>query len=122
MRIMLTNCIQYAIQGTMNLYFWRRYSLKRRILVKLNHIGNDILTLEDNLSAELDKLTVSVTNVNSKADSLITLVSGLAQIIRDNAGDKVAMLALANDLDAQTGEIQEAIDANTPPAPPTPTV
>lgn len=70
------------------------------------------------MSKELDQLTASVAQVNTKADSLITLVKGLAQIIRDNAGDKAKMLQLASDLDAQSGELQAAIDENTPPTEP----
>ena len=69
------------------------------------------------MSAAFDRLVVSVAAVNSKADSLITLVQGLAQLLRDNATDPAAVTALADQLDAQTAEIQAAIEANTTPAP-----
>ena len=69
------------------------------------------------MSAAFDRLVVSVAAVNSKADSLITLVQGLAQLLRDNATDPAAVTALADQLDAQTAEIQAAIDANVPPTP-----
>ncbi len=77
----------------------------------------------EQMSAELDRLTASVAAETSKTESLITLVNGLAQIIRDNVNNAAALTALADSLDAETGKIQAAIDANTsaaPSAPPAP--
>lgn len=62
-------------------------------------------------------LTEKVALIEGKADSLITLVAGLAQIIRDNSTDPAALVALADRLEAQSGELQAAIDANAPPTP-----
>ena len=70
------------------------------------------------MSAAFDRLVASVAAVNTKADSLIALVQGLAQLLRDNATDPAAVTALADQLDAQTAEIQGALDANTPPVNP----
>jgi uncharacterized membrane protein affecting hemolysin expression len=69
------------------------------------------------MSAAFDRLVASVAQVNTKADSLIALVAGLAQLLRDSAGDPAAITALADQLDAQSAEIQAAIDSNTPPTP-----
>lgn len=75
-----------------------------------------LLKKVNRMSVELDRLTASVGEVTTKADSLIALVEGLAQIIRDNASNPTALNKLADDLDAQSGELQAAIDRNTPPA------
>ncbi len=83
-------------------------------LVGLLHI---LITKVDKMTAELDRLTSSVAALKSKDDSLIALVQGLAQIIRDNASNPAALAALADSLDTESGKIQAAIDANTPAAP-----
>jgi len=54
------------------------------------------------------------------ADSLIELSNQLAALLRANAQDPTAILELAARLEAQTAEVQAALDANTPPPPPTP--
>lgn len=72
------------------------------------------------MSAEFDKLREEVAQTTSSVDSVLTLVSGLAQQIRDNVENKDGLLGLANDLDAQQGRIAAAIEANTP-QPPAPT-
>lgn len=72
------------------------------------------------MSAELDRLTADVTDIKGKADSLIALVNGLAQLIRDSANDPAALNALADSLEAESSSIQAAIDANPLPTPPTP--
>lgn len=78
------------------------------------------ITKEACMSAALDRLTASVAAVNTKADSAIALIQGLAQLIRDNSENPAALNKLADDLDAQSSELQQAIDANTPPVEPTP--
>lgn len=45
------------------------------------------------------------------------LITNLAQFLRDNADDKAALLAKADELDASNKKIQEVIVANTPQAP-----
>ena len=68
----------------------------------------------------LDPILDKVTVIENRADSLITLVNGLAQLLRDNAADPAAITGIANRLQAQSDEIQAAIDANTPAPPPPP--
>ena len=70
------------------------------------------------MAGELARLTAAVTDIQGKADSLITLVQGLAQLIRDNVGNPEALLGLATQLETQSAEIQAAIDANPLPEPP----
>ena len=70
------------------------------------------------------KLLAAVTAIETKADSLIELSNQLAALLRANAQDPTAINALADRLEAQTAEVQAAIDANTvtpPPPPPPPT-
>lgn len=69
------------------------------------------------MAGGLDNLIEKVTDIETKADSLITLVNGLAQLLRDSAGNPAAINAIADRLSAQSAEIQAAIDANTPPTP-----
>jgi uncharacterized coiled-coil protein SlyX len=71
------------------------------------------------MSAELDRLTASVAAEKTADESLIALVQGLAQQIRDNATDPAALAALADSLDADQAEIAAAVSANTAPPPPT---
>lgn len=75
---------------------------------------------EAHMSKELDRLTASVAAETSRTESLVTLVQGLAQMIRDSATDPAALSKLADALDAETANIQAAIDANTPGAPAAP--
>lgn len=68
------------------------------------------------MSAEIDRLTASVTLLTSVDDSLVTLVTNLAQTIRDNATDSAALNALADKLDAEKQKVADAVTANTPAA------
>lgn len=66
------------------------------------------------MSAEIDRLTASVTNLTTVDDSLVALVGNLAQLLRDSASDPAAITALADKLDAEAGKVSEAVTANTP--------
>lgn len=68
------------------------------------------------MSAALDRLTAEVSEQRSATGSLIALVGGLADQIRALAGDEEALNALADDLDAQQGDIAAAVAANAPEA------
>lgn len=90
------------------------------ILRKLDHQHEHLLDIIERLktmSAQLDRLTASVAALKTKEQSLITLVKGLAQLIRDNVNDGPALTALADDIDADAAIIQAAVDENTPPTP-----
>lgn len=66
------------------------------------------------MSAEIDRLTASVTSLTTVDDSLVALVGNLAQAIRDNASDPAALNALADKLDAESTKVSDAVTANTP--------
>jgi 50S ribosomal subunit-associated GTPase HflX len=70
------------------------------------------------MSEALDRLTNEVEQSRAATDSVLTLVQGLADQIReavDNEDDD-ALIALADDLDEQQARIAEAVTANTPQA------
>ncbi len=66
------------------------------------------------MSAELDRLTAEVAQSRTATDSVLALVAGLAQQIRDLATDPAALNALADQLDQQQADIAAAVSANTP--------
>lgn len=75
-----------------------------------------ILTLlEQTMNPELQRLTDSVAAIKTVDDSIVALVTGLGQQIRDHANDPVALNALADSLDAEAKKVSDAVAANTPP-------
>lgn len=68
------------------------------------------------MSAEIDRLTASVTNLTTVDASLVTLVGNLAQLLRDSASDPAAINALADKLDAEAATVSQAVTDNTPAA------
>lgn len=65
----------------------------------------------------LDRLTTEVAETVTVIDSAVVMIEGLAQQIRDTAGDATAANALADTLDAKANALAAAITANTPPTP-----
>lgn len=90
-----------------------------RILTHLNIIEEvEFLDLERSadMSAAIDRITASVTDIKSKDDSLIALVGTIAQELRDaNTANDPAINALADQLDAESAKVLEAVNANTTP-------
>ena len=62
----------------------------------------------------LDALKEKVEANGEVSQSAVTLIQGLAQQIRDAADDPAELEALANQLDAQSKSLGEAVAANTP--------
>lgn len=89
--------------------FIRDLSFRDMILLVLMEIFD--------MSAELDRLTQEVQQNSDSVDSIITLVNGLADQIRNSVNDPAALNKLADDLDAQQGRLAAAVAANTPAAP-----
>jgi len=67
--------------------------------------------------ADIDRIVATVAAEDTAADSIIALVNGLTQFIRDHATDSTALLAAADAADAKTAEIVAAVAANTPVQP-----
>lgn len=61
----------------------------------------------------LDNLTAKVTALTDADESAITLLKGLATIIRENAGNPAAIKAIADKVEAETVKLTDAINANT---------
>ena len=66
------------------------------------------------MSAELDRLTTEVEETKTAVDSVLALVTGLADQIRALKDDPVRLEALADELDAKQQAIAAAVAANTP--------
>lgn len=68
------------------------------------------------MSAELDNLTVEVTEISTTVDSAIALLEGLSAQLLAIANDPAAINALAAELDAKSNALAAAVVANTPAA------
>lgn len=65
--------------------------------------------------ADLTALTAEVTENGDVIESAVLLLGSLAQQVRDLSTDPAALQALADQLDAQSGELAAAVAANTAP-------
>jgi hypothetical protein len=81
------------------------------ILLVLVYLGGKMAGVPEAIA----RVLAATTAIETKADSLITLVNGIATLLRENAADPVEINAIADRLDAQTAEIQAALDANITP-------
>ena len=70
------------------------------------------------MSLVLDNLKAQVARNTSLEQSAIALIQGLAQQIRDAAGDPAALAELATNLETSATSLSDAFVANTPAAPP----
>lgn len=91
----------------------------KRLMERSHRVLHFILRRTIHMSAALDRLTSEVSETSTAVDSVLALVEGLAQQIRDAAEDPVKLNALADELDAKQAAIAAAVTANTP-TPPTP--
>jgi signal transduction protein with GAF and PtsI domain len=66
------------------------------------------------MSKELDDLRERVAHSIEVEQSAVALIQGLAQQIRDNAQDPIALEELASQLDSSSGSLAAAVTANTP--------
>lgn len=69
------------------------------------------------MQAALERLTTAVQMEGEQDTAIIKLVEGLAQAVRDNAGDPTALNKLADDAEANARRIAAAVLANTPSQP-----
>lgn len=68
------------------------------------------------LMSAIQRLASSVAAMTTVAASATHLLTNIAGQIRENAGDEDAMNRLADELDADTASLTDAITANTPAA------
>jgi hypothetical protein len=74
------------------------------------------LEWEKAMSAEIDRIKTSVTQLTSVTQGAVTLLGQLAQRVRDLQSDPPALAALANEIDQRKAELAGAVQANTPAA------
>lgn len=67
------------------------------------------------MSAEMDRLELSVTAIKTVKDSVVATMTGLAARVRGVAGDAAKATALADELDARAAEFAQAVTDNTVP-------
>lgn len=72
------------------------------------------------MSVALDRLTADVALQSVTNTSVLTLLSGLAAIIRSNVDDSSELNALADTLESQGKALADAVVANTPAPTPAP--
>jgi TolA-binding protein len=66
------------------------------------------------MSAEVDRIRASVTQLTSVTQGAVTLLGQLAQRVRDLSGDPAALTALADEIDQRKQELATAVTTNTP--------
>lgn len=86
------------------------------LLELLTQIKEIVMTTQEGI----DKLKADVAAQTTVIQSLVTLVNGLAQQIRDSADDPAELQALADGIEANTAAIAKAVTDNTPATPVTP--
>ncbi len=96
----------------------RLYLIDRKLDLLLFEVG--ALNREvAKMSVIVDRLKASVEHLTSVNGSVVALIQALAQQVRDMKDDPVALVKLADDVDAQAAALAAAVTANTP-TPPTP--
>lgn len=86
-----------------------------RINLSLNNIDRRITLM----AGELDALKAAVAKLDTVESSIVALVKGLAQQIKDlvaAGADPAALTALANDISAKADEMAQVVTDNTPAA------
>ncbi len=66
------------------------------------------------MSAQFDRLVNEVSEMRSATDSVLAVLSDIAQQLRDSAGDEAKVNELADQLDQMQADIAAAVTANTP--------
>jgi len=93
--------------------------IEQKLDAVLTALGT-VLDMEVAQMADLSAIQQEVTDNADTTQAAITLLQGLAQMVRDNATDQTALNALADQLDSQSQALADAVVANTPAAAPAP--
>jgi len=91
----------------------------REILWRLDYLINlmhRVVREEERQMSALTDLQAEVEKVKTVEASAVTLITNIAQMLRDAiaAGDPAALTKLASDLDASATTLADAVTANTP--------
>ena len=76
--------------------------------------------METRLMASFEELTNAVKRNSDVVKSAVTLINGLAGRVQACGADPERLAELINDLNKETGELADAVAANTVAEPPTP--
>jgi hypothetical protein len=79
----------------------------------LTRIAAAIASLEHTTMEELDRLKQEVAEAKTVMTGATTLLTGLAQQIRDNVGNRAALKEMADNLDASANELAAAVAEGT---------
>lgn len=85
-------------------------------LDKIIRLLKEVLIKEEQMSVELDALTVQVEANEDLEQSAIVLIQGIAAQLAAIKDDPVKIQALADSLKVSADKLAEAITANTPAA------
>ena len=87
-----------------------------RTMTNILRVVSKDLEIDKMAQADIDRLKVSVAQNTSAVESAKALLAGLAQQIRDAADDPAELNALADQVDAATAGLAQAVVDNTPHA------
>lgn len=76
-----------------------------------------VTQLREVVMADLTRLKEAVARIEDRGDAAIALIRGLAEEIRNNATDEVALRDLADKMEVQASELDQAVIENTPTEP-----
>ena len=86
----------------------------------IDRLLNEINTKEDTIMGAMEDLDREVTENNDAIQSAITLIKGIAQMLKDAGTNPQKLAELASKLNAQSEALAQAVLENTPGAETTP--
>lgn len=98
----------------MNFLYFLGMGEVRRSLEKLQTKTDRILNKMEKLMAKIDDLQAAVGENHSAEDSVITLLRGIAQMLKDAQGDPAKLDEVIASIRASTDKLAAAVVENTP--------
>jgi predicted phage tail protein len=84
------------------------------VLTRIERKLDEVHQFERTQMADLSAVQAEISENGDVVNSAVTLLQNLSQLVREAAGDPAAIQALADQLDAQTQALAQAVAANTP--------
>ena len=91
----------------------------KRHLGRIEEALKIIIHRLNKMALDFTRLETEIAENTSAVQSAVTLIEAIAQAIRDEAGNRTKIIALADQLSAVTDGLAAAVAANTPAAEPT---
>lgn len=98
----------------MNFLYFLGMGEVRRSLERLQTKTDRILNKMEKLMAKIDDLQAAVGENHSAEDSVITLLRGIAQMLKDAQGDPAKLDEVVASIRASTDKLAAAVVENTP--------